>query len=375
MLTSSNKTKVLIAIAGLVLAQAVAAQPAKKTAVATKHANVVLITVDTLRADRLGSYGAKNVPTPAMDSLARDGILFERAIAQVPLTVPSHDVIMTGTYPFQNGVQDFTSAPLPAEFQTIAQALERNGYDTGAVVSAFVLDRSWGLARGFRYYDDAFPASTFQEKQIGLVDRRAAASVDKALAWLRKPRSKPFFLWLHLYDPHSPYDPPEPFRTRYRGRQYDGEVAYTDSQLARLFVAMKQSGAYDKSLVVLVSDHGEALGEHGEKEHGYFLYHSTTRVPLVVKLARGMLIPPMRTNRIQQPVETIAIAPTILDLLGIRDPLQKQFQAQSLFGPPLERDVAYSETFYPFSSFGWSPLHSLETSRYKYVDAPQPELY
>src|SRR5262249_14337443 len=192
-------------------------------------------------------------------------------IAQVPLTVPSHDAIMTGTYPFQNGVQDFTSAPLAAEFQTIAQALERNGYDTGAVVSAFVLDRSWGLARGFKFYEDAFPASTFQEKEIGLVDRRAGVSVDKALAWLRKPRSKPFFLWLHLYDPHSPYDPPEPFRTRYQGRLYDGEVAYADSQLVRLFAWLKQGGAYNKSLIVLASDHGESLGEHGEKEHRYFL--------------------------------------------------------------------------------------------------------
>ena len=370
-----NKTAVLAVIAIAILAQSATAQARKKAAPPMRRANVILITVDTLRADRLGCYGAKNVATPAMDSLAADGILFERAIAQVPLTVPSHDAIMTGTYPFQNGVQDFTSAPLSPDFQTIAQALERNGYDTGAIVSAFVLDRSWGLARGFKHYDDAFPASTFQEKDIGLVDRRAAASVDKALAWLRKPRSKPFFLWLHLYDPHSPYDPPEPFRRRYRRREYEGEIAYADSQLARLFASLKQKGVYDNSLIVLASDHGESLGEHGEKEHGYFVYHATTRVPLIVKPARSMRLSAPSTKQMPQPVETIAIPATILELLGIQDPLQKQLQAKSLFAPPSERDTAYSETFYPFSSFGWNPLHSLETSRYKYVDAPEAELY
>src|SRR5262245_36866482 len=206
---SLNKTVILVVLASVMLLQPANAQNKKKAAASPGRANVILITVDTLRADRLGCYGSKSVATPAMDGLAKDGILFEHAIAQVPLTVPSHDAIMTGTYPFQNGVQDFTSAPLGPEFQTLAQALERNGYDTGAVVSAFVLDRSWGLARGFKFYDDAFPASTFQEKEIGLVDRRAALSVNKALAWLRKPRGRPFFLWLHLYDPHSPYDPPE----------------------------------------------------------------------------------------------------------------------------------------------------------------------
>jgi choline-sulfatase len=340
-----------------------------------RRPNVILVTLDTLRADRLGCYGAKDVATPAMDSLARDGFVFERAIAQVPLTVPSHDAIMTGMYPFQTGVQDFTSPPLPSDFQTIAQALARHGYDTGAVVSAFVLDRSWGLARGFKFYQDAFPASTFQEKEIGLVDRRAAESIDKSLAWLRRPRSTPFFLWLHLYDPHSPYDPPEPFRTRYRGRLYDGEVAYADTQLGRLFDWLRKNGIYKNSLIFLLSDHGESLGDHGEKEHGYFLYHATTRVPLIVKLPSATRVPEAAKRRIQDPVETIAVAPTLLELLGIADPIQKQFQAKSLFSVQPEQQTAYSETLYPFSSFGWSPLHSVETRRYKYVDAPVPELY
>src|SRR5919201_4066556 len=230
------RARKVITIALTVLAFATfAAAKSAKNPKAVPRPNVVLITVDTLRADRVGAYGSKNIATPGMDALARDGFIFEHAIAQVPLTVPSHDAIMTGTYPFRNGVQDFTSPPLQTQFQTLAQALQRHGYDTGAVVSAFVLDRSWGLARGFNFYYDAFAASTFQQRDIGLVDRRAGESVDKALEWLRKPHNKPTFLWLHLYDPHSPYDPPEPFRTHYSGRPYDGEVAYADSQLGRLF--------------------------------------------------------------------------------------------------------------------------------------------
>src|SRR5882762_3781305 len=172
--------------------------------------NVILITIDTLRADHVGCYGAKNVKTPTLDGLARDGTVFERAISQVPLTWPSHAVILTGTYPFQNGVQDFTGQPLDERFRSVAQVFKQQGYATGAVVSSFVLDRSWGLARGFDYYDDAFSAEAFQQKEIGLVDRTAGESVTRALRWLDKdwrqkvPR-RPFFFWLHLYDPHSPY--------------------------------------------------------------------------------------------------------------------------------------------------------------------------
>ena len=170
--------------------------------------NVILITIDTVRADHLGCYGYSKIHTPTLDGLARDGILFEHAIAQVPLTWPSHTAILTGTYPFQNGVQDFTGRPLDPKFRTIAQAFKNNGYGTGAVVSAFVLDRSWGLVRGFDFYDDAFSPEAFQTKDPGLVDRNAGASVTRAIAWLKRTQQKtprqPFFLWLHLYDPHSP---------------------------------------------------------------------------------------------------------------------------------------------------------------------------
>lgn len=339
----------------------------------------MLITVDTLRADRLGCYGAKDVATPAADALAREGVLFERAVAQVPLTWPSHVVMLTGTYPFHNGVQDFTGQPLAAEFRTLAQSLKDRGYATGAVVSSFVLDRTWGLARGFDRYDDAQPGSAFFQQDLGLVSRRAAESVDRALAWLQTAarEQRPFFLWLHLFDPHSPYDPPEAFRTRYAGRLYDGEVAYTDEQLARLVAWLWQNQLYDNTLVVLVSDHGESLGEHGEDEHGFFVYQSTLHVPLIVKLPAGMRA---AQRRIADAVETTSLAPTILELVGVEDAIQSQFQAPSLaqwilrgHRPALR--PAYAETFYPFRSFGWSPLRSMQTEQYQFIEAPKAELY
>ena len=345
--------------------------------------NVILITIDTVRADHLGCYGAASVQTPVLDGLARDGIVFERAISQVPLTWPSHAAILTGTYPFQNGVQDFTGQPLDERFRSVAQVFQEQGYATGAVVSSFVLDRSWGLARGFDFYDDAFSVEAFQQKEIGLVDRTARESVTRALRWLDRdwkhkiPR-QPFFFWLHLYDPHSPYDPPEPFRTQYRGNLYGGEIAYADHELGRLLAWLKQNRLYDRSLIVFLSDHGESLGDHGEKEHGFFVYNSTLHIPLIVKPPAGSGV---RLGRVTRPVETIAIAPTLVRFAGGENPgtksrMERQFQSADLLGNDAGRaGAAYSESFYSFSSFGWSPLHALETSRYHYIEAPVPELY
>jgi arylsulfatase A-like enzyme/Flp pilus assembly protein TadD len=342
---------------------------------AAPHTNVLLITMDTLRADHIGCYGDKQVRTPAIDSLARDGIRYANAFSQVPLTWPSHTAILTGTYPFQNGVQDFTGQPLAPHFETIAQALARHGYRTGAVVSSFVLARSWGLNRGFDFYDDDFPAPEFEQRDVALVERRASDSVDRALAWLKKPSPKPFFLWLHLYDPHSPYDPPQPFAREYKAHPYDGEIAYADSQLARLIAWLKNSRQYDKTLIIFVADHGESLGEHGESEHGFFLYDATIRVPLILKPAGS---PRKSALSIAPAVETIDIVPSILGMLHIKDPLQKQLQGEPLpmeASTQAEEHAAYSETLYPFSSFGWSPLHSLETGKYQFIEAPHPELY
>lgn len=349
--------------------------------------SVILITIDTLRADHVGCYGAQTVKTPTLDALAHDGVVFERAISQVPLTWPSHAVILTGTYPFQNGVQDFTGQPLAPQFRSLAQAFKQAGYATGAVVSAFVLDRSWGLGRGFDFYDDAFSAKTFEKKDIGLVDRRAGESVAHAIAWLKKTPRRPFLLWLHLYDPHSPYDPPEPYRSEYRSHLYDGEIAYADHELGNLMAWLKQNHLYDSSLIVALSDHGESLGEHGEDEHGFFVYNATVHVPLIVKPPTGSGI---AAGRRREPVETTAVAPTLLQLAGVKDSgdsIHAQFQSHAILGSSptgtdqnqaksqAATDPAYSETFYPFSSFGWSPLHALESERFHFIDAPKPELY
>jgi arylsulfatase A-like enzyme/Tfp pilus assembly protein PilF len=336
--------------------------------------NVLLITVDTLRADHIGAYGFKAAATPTIDTLARDGILFERAYSQVPLTLASHTSLLTGTYPFHNGVQDFTGQPLAPDIRSVAQSLKANGYDTAAIVSSYVLDRSWGLDRGFDLYYDVFQGSSFLENDPGLVERKAGASVDQALKWLRTPRRKPFFLWLHLYDPHSGYDPPEPFHTRFADSLYDGEIAYADSQLARVMSYLKKQGFYDRMLIVFASDHGESLGDHGEKEHGFFVYHSTLHVPLVVKPPVGGRVRPHHETA---PVQIMAIAPTILGALGLKDPIEKQFETASLLAekssatdPPV-----YSESFYSFSSFGWAPLRTINTSSFQYIEAPKPELY
>jgi arylsulfatase A-like enzyme/Tfp pilus assembly protein PilF len=360
---------VVLTCVGIVLAQ-----PARPSKTAPTKPNVVLITIDTLRADHVGCYGDKEIETPTIDGLARDGIVFERAVSQVPLTWPSHAAILTGTYPFQNGVQDFTGQPLAPRFRTIAQALKQQGYATGAVVSSFVLDRSWGLARGFDFYDDAFSGSAFIEKDLALVDRRADASVTRALSWLKRTPRGPFFLWLHLYDPHSPYDPPEPYRSQYRDRPYDGEIAFADHELGRLMAYLKHSGLYDKTALVLLSDHGESLGEHGEREHGFFVYNSTVHVPLIVKPAAAS---GMKPGREMDLVETVSVPATILRFANVKDPaLEKQVATAGLFDSREDREgAAYSETFYPFSSFGWSPLHGLQQGRYHVIDAPQAELY
>ncbi|MBZ5567980.1 MAG: sulfatase-like hydrolase/transferase [Acidobacteriia bacterium] len=331
---------------------------------------MLLVTIDTVRADHIGCYGATSVKTPTIDALAKDGVLFERALSQVPLTWPSHVAILTGTYPFHNGVQDFSGQPLAADFRSIAQAFADHGYATAAVISSFVLNRSWGLARGFAHYDDAFAGNAFLETGVGLVERKAEESVNHSLAWLNHRPAKPFFFWLHLYDPHSGYDPPEPFRSEYHDHLYDGEIAYADAQLGRVIAWLKQNHLYDNTIIVVLSDHGESLGEHGEREHGFFIYNATLHVPLVIKPAGGA----ERGRRLDDVAEITAVAPTLLKLAGISDRISAQFDTAPLLPKP-RLDAAYSETFYPFSSFGWNPLRSVETSDFHYIEAPRPELY
>jgi arylsulfatase A-like enzyme/tetratricopeptide (TPR) repeat protein len=348
---------------------------------ASATTSVLLITVDTLRADRLSCYGARSVRTPAMDALAAQGTRFENVLAQVPTTPPSHAVILTGTYPMYNGVRGFTSGALPKGVGVLAEAFQRHGYDTAAFVSSAVLESSWGFGRGFKEYDDRFTVRRVEIGNPAAIERRAEETVDRLLAWLQArlqsgTAAAPFFVWLHLYDPHAPYDPPEPFRTQYAGHRYDGEIAYADSQLARLFDYLRDNRLYDQTLIVLMSDHGESLGEHGEDEHGFFIYESTLRVPLIFKLPSGMGTPHVDRRL----VGSIDVAPTLLDLLHMQDPLGRQFQGTSLAAEILGKGTAserpvYSETYYPRDSFGWSELRGITTERFKYILAPRPELY
>jgi len=342
---------------------------------------VLLITIDTLRADHLGCYGYTRVRTPAIDALAAQGTRFENDLAQVPITLPSHTVILTGTYPMYNGEHDFTSPSLPARVGLLSEAFERHGYDTAAFVSSFVLNSSFGLNRGFQTYDDHFGPHQFEITNPGNIERRAGETVGDLLAWFKdrkadRPAAKPFFVWLHLYDPHRPYNPPEPFHTEYASHLYDGEIAYTDSQLKRLFDALRAKGLYDRMLIVLVADHGESLGEHGEDEHSFFIYNATLHVPLIFKPPRGVAAPHV-ARRLAGNVD---VAPTILELVHLEDPLARQFQGSSLASEilgkgPVAEHAVYSETYYPRDSFRWSDLRCISTDQYKYIQAPHPELY
>jgi arylsulfatase A-like enzyme/Tfp pilus assembly protein PilF len=351
--------------------------PALKGAEPNRSPNVLLITVDTLRADHLGCYGYRQIKTPNIDDLARAGVRFNRAFAQVPLTLPSHVVILSGTYPMYNQVRDFTGVGLPENVGIISQAFQRQGFTTAAFVSAFVLDGTWwGLRKGFDVYDDRFDPKQYETRNPGNIQRRGDETVDKFLAWFAHRPSKPFFAWIHLYDPHSPYEPPEPYRSQYSGHLYDGEIAFDDAQLGRVFKALQEAKIYDKTIVAFVSDHGESLGEHGEGEHGFFLYNSTIHVPLIIKPATQQ---PGRS--IDSVASTVDVAPTLLQLAGVDDTLTRQFQGRSLAGAVSGRSsagenrVAYAETLYPQNSFGWSSLKAIITNRYAFIEAPEAELY
>ena len=346
--------------------------------------SVLLITIDTLRADHLGCYGYRRGSTPAIDALAGQSTKLEHAYAPVPLTLPSHTALLTGTYPFYNGVRDQPGFRLPDDIPTLAEYFSRAGYATAAVLGSPVLSRRFGLSRGFEVYDDRFGAST-QQQEAGMpnIKRPADLVVRLALAWLdQKSPGRPFFLWLHFYDPHLPYRAPEPFRTRFATQPYDAEIAYTDSALGTLFAGLRSRGVYDSSVIALTADHGEGLGDHGESTHGYFLYDSTLHVPMLVKLTSAPRVTELKTS-----VSLVDLAPTLLRLAGIQVP--SSMQGADLGGslmsakePPPHPVLA--ETMYPLLHLGWNPLRALISQvgappgawgSVKYIQAPQPELY
>ncbi|MCI0350235.1 MAG: sulfatase, partial [Acidobacteriales bacterium] len=231
----------------------------------------MIITIDTLRADRLGCYGYRRIKTPNIDSLAADGIRFEKAYTPVPITLPAHAALLSGTYPMYNGLHDFSGNKLNPNQPTLATILKRHGYATGAVMGSAVLDSRFGLNQGFDFYYDHFDFSRLLETNLDAMERPGNLVMDEALGWLTKHSKKKFFLWVHLYDPHHPYRPPAPYDQQYKAEPYDGEIAFADSQVGRLLNFLKRQGLYRNTLIVLTGDHGEGLGEHGEKTHGFFI--------------------------------------------------------------------------------------------------------
>src|SRR6266446_10459876 len=249
--------------------------------------NVVVMTIDTLRADHLGCYGDKQVRTPNIDALASEGARFERAYTPVPVTLPAHTVIFTGTYPMLSGMHDFSGNKLSPSQPTLASVLKQHGYTTGAVLGSYVLDSRFGLNQGFDFYYDHFDFNRLQESNLEEMERPGNVVADVALDWLSKNYSKKFFLWMHLYDPHYPYRPPAPYGEEYKDSPYDGEIAFADGQVGRVIRFLKSKGLYANTLIVLSGDHGEGLGEHGEKTHGFFIYNATLHVPLIIHLPSG----------------------------------------------------------------------------------------
>ena len=279
----------------------------------TNGLNVVLVTIDTLRADRLSSYGSKQVSTPHMDRLAREGVRFSNAATTVPFTLPAHSSIMTGAYPPFHGVRENVGYSLDDSLPTLAEELSAGGWATAGFVSAFVLDSRWGIGRGFDHYRDDFQLDPNEPSvNVGQVQHEGTDTIEKAHAWLDQPRDAPFFLWVHLFEPHDPYTPPEPYRSRYPDRTYDAEVAYTDSLVGLLREGLESRGVLDDSVFVLTSDHGEGLGQHGEGFHGYFIYDSTVRVPLILRLPFGELAGQV----VDEAVSHVDILPTVLSIAG-----------------------------------------------------------
>ena len=343
--------------------------------------NVVLITIDTVRADHVGCYGDRQAHTPNLDSLAREGVLFQTAVTSVPLTFPAHCSILTGTYPTLHGVRDNLGYVLGDTPPTIATLLKSKGYETAAFVSAEVLDTRRGLNRGFDTYSSPFRRRMGWNKPLvvdpGELRRPAEKVVQDALAWMSKQprgRDKPFFLWIHFYDPHLPYDPPPRFLAMLPN-PYDAEIAHADEGMGKFLTYLKKQGLYDSTLIVAASDHGESFGEHGEQAHGYFIYDTTLLVPFIIKPPAGSGVIPRHINT---PVRTIDVAPTMLQILGF--PSAPSMQGVGLLSLMLGKtttspsSVAYCETYYP-NEFGWSALRALRNARFKYIDAPKPELY
>lgn len=330
-----------------------------------------------MRADRLGIYGNKDVATPHMDRLAEEGAMAPDATVHVPLTRPSHASLFSGLLPSEHGIRDNVAPSLDPDIPLLAEVLKAARFRTAAFVSSVVLEAQSGLDRGFELYGDEFEEEDGDDARfLNTVQKRGDLTMDDALAWLESNSAGDrLFAWIHLYDPHDPYEPPEPYATQYADRPYDGEVAWSDELLGRLDEKLELLGLRDDTLLIVTSDHGEGLGDHGETLHGFFLYQSTLAVPL---LFRGPGVVP--GQRLSVTARTIDLFPTMLDLLGLNIPPEIHVSGRSLAGAlrgreDLAEESSYAETLVPLLHFGWSDLRSFRKGRWKYIEAPRPELY
>ncbi len=345
--------------------------------------NVLILSLDTTRADHIGCYGHDTAMTPHLDAFARDrAVRFDKAIVTVPLTLPSHTSIMTGTYPIFHGIHDNDGFTLDEGVTTLAEILSGQGYSTGAVVASFPLKSQFNLSQGFEEYNDYFQEDWTPSEidartasSFGFVERTADRVNAAAFRWLDQQGSKPFFLWMHYFDPHQPYDPPPPYDSLFPGEPYDGEIAFADENFGKLMAYLDESGLIEKTIIVVVGDHGEALGDHGEPTHASYIYDPTVRVPLLISIPDAGQAAGQVVNR---PVSSVDIAPTLLEYLG--QPVHPDMQGHSLV-PDLRSpnsgnpQPVLAESHFTQYHFGWAPLRALRTDRYKYILAPSPELY
>jgi arylsulfatase A-like enzyme/thioredoxin-like negative regulator of GroEL len=367
-----RKTFLALALA-MALAAASCARRSPDGASVFPKAPVILISIDTLRSDHLPFYGYKGVETPALSAFRADAVLFERAYAQVPLTLPSHVSIFTGLPPAAHGIHDNLGYSLRPGVPTLAELAKKAGYRTGGAVSAFVMTGSSGVARGFDFWEDSVEA-TQAHQAAGLIQRPGAKTEEALRKWVESPGEGQLFAFLHIYEPHAPYEPKEPFRSRYAASPYDGEIAASDEVVGSFLSFLKARGLYDEALVVFFSDHGEGLGEHGEDEHGVFLYRASLQVPLLIKLPGGR----HAGTTVTDPVQLTDLFTTVGEALAL--PGLPVIQGNvSLLGLAAgakapERRI-FSETFFPRTHFGWKDLASALDGKWHYIDAPVPEFY
>jgi choline-sulfatase len=335
--------------------------------------NLLVVSIDTIRADRLGSYGYRSARTPRLDAIAARGLRFARASTVMPLTLPAHASLLTGTFPAFHGVRDNGGFYLAEEHVTLAESLAGHGYRTGAFVGSFVLDSRWGLDQGFEHYFDSFDLSGPATAALDEIQRPGEEVVARAIEWLGGAEPKPFFAWVHLYDPHTPYAAPASFQTQLPptlDSAYDAEIAYTDHQIGRLVDHLAATGELNRTVIVVVGDHGESLGEHREETHGFFLYDGTLQIPLLIA---GPRVP---AGTVDDQVRIVDVMPTALDLLGRQVPPGAQGVSlmPAIGGARLDL-LALSETWFPRYHYGWSELTAVQDGRYKFILAPRRELY